>query len=124
MDTCAFLWIVADSDNLSKRSRELFSDPDNEVYLSPVSTWEIIVKHDLGRLPLPESPQKFVPKYRELHDIQVLPLEESAVLQLPLLPGRHKDPFDRMLVCQAIAHGLAILTPDTQITQYPVRTVW
>lgn len=124
LDTCTFLWIVAGSDGLSKQSRELFADPENEVYLSSVSTWEIVVKHGLGRLPLPETPQKFIPKYRELHGIQPLPLDESAVLQLPLLPDRHKDPFDRMLICQAIAHGLAILTPDSQISQYPVRTVW
>jgi PIN domain nuclease of toxin-antitoxin system len=106
------------------RSRELFADPENEVYLSSVSIWEIVVKHGLGRLPLPDPPQKFIPKYRKLHGIQSLPLDEFAVLQLPLLPERHKDPFDRMLICQAIALGLPILTPDSQINQYPVRTIW
>lgn len=124
LDTCAFLWIVSGGDDLSKESRKLFSDPSNEVYLSSVSVWEIVVKHSLGRLPLPEPPWSFVIKYRKSHGIQPLALDEDAVLQLPRLPELHKDPFDRMIICQAIAHGLALLTPDTLISQYPVRTVW
>jgi PIN domain nuclease of toxin-antitoxin system len=124
LDTCTFVWLLADSPDLSSRVRQCFSDPGNEVYLSVVSTWEIVIKYRLGRLPLPEPPQRFIPTQRELHDIRPLPLEEAAVLQLARLPDYHKDPFDRMLICQAIAHGLTILTPDPAITQYPVRTEW
>jgi PIN domain nuclease of toxin-antitoxin system len=124
LDTCTFLWLIADSAALSASTRTLFADPANEVYLSAVSTWEIVAKHRLGRLPLPEPPQQFVPKQRELHQIRSLPLDEEAVLQLAKLPDYHKDPFDRMLICQGIAHGLTILTPDPAITQYPVRAVW
>jgi PIN domain nuclease of toxin-antitoxin system len=124
LDTCTFLWIISGSDEMSKQSIALFTDPANEVYLSPISAWEIVVKHALGRLPLPEPPRVFIPKYRMMHRIASIPLEEEAVLQLPHLPPYHKDPFDRMLICQAIARGLAILTPDPLITQYPVRTVW
>lgn len=124
LDTCTFLWIVAGSEQLSKRSRKLFSDPNNEVFFSSVSAWEITVKQSLGRLPLPEPAARFIPKYRSLHGILPLALDEEAVLQLPLLPEHHKDPFDRMLICQAIAHGLTLLTPDTEITQYPVKTMW
>lgn len=124
LDTCTFLWVISDSENLSTHSRKLFADPENEVYLSPVSVWEIMVKHGLGRLPMPEPPQQFVPRYRKLHGIQTLPLDEDAVLQLPRLPSHHKDPFDRMLICQAIAHGITLLTPDAAIDQYPVKTIW
>ena len=124
LDTCAFLWIIADAPELSKRARELFPDPANEVFLSAVSTWEIAIKHALGRLPLPVSPDAFIPAQRELHGIETLPLEEEATLHLTRLPGLHQDPFDRMLICQAIAHGLVILTPDNLISQYPVRSVW
>lgn len=124
LDTCTFLWIVSDSRELSKRCREMFSTPENDVFLSPVSAWEIVVKHALGRLPLPEPPSAFIPKHRKAHGIQPLDLGEEAVMHLSRLPEYHKDPFDRVLVCQAIAHGMAILTPDGHITQYPVRTVW
>lgn len=75
-------------------------------------------------MPLPQPPQQFIPAQRRAHRIETLPLDEDAVLQLPRLPAHHKDPFDRMLICQAIAHGMTILTPDPLITRYPVRTAW
>ena len=124
LDTCTFLWIVSGSNELSDTARRLFSDPGNEVYLSVASVWEIVVKHQLGKLPLPEPPHEFIKKWRMRHDIDSLPLDESAVLQLSRLPEYHKDPFDRILVCQAIAGSMVILTPDPRITRYPVRTEW
>jgi PIN domain nuclease of toxin-antitoxin system len=124
LDTCTFLWIITDSPELSPQAREIFIDPTNDVFLSAVSAWEISVKHALKRLPLPELPSRFIPAQREKHDIDPLPLEEEATLYLPALPEYHKDPFDRMLICQAIVHGMVILTPDDLITQYPVRSIW
>ena len=102
----------------------MFSDPGNIVYLSVVSVWEIIVKRQLGRLPLAEPPKIYVPKEREKHRILPLDLAEPAVLVLPRLPDLHADPFDRMLVCQAIALGMVLLTPDVQIQAYPVNSRW
>ena len=124
LDTCTFLWIVADSPDLSEKARRLFVDPENEVYLSVASAWEIIIKHKLGKLPLPEPPHDFILNWRVRHDIESLPLDESAVLQLARLPEYHKDPFDRIIICQAIASGLIILTPDSHISKYPIRTEW
>ncbi|HWR59543.1 MAG TPA: type II toxin-antitoxin system VapC family toxin [Thermodesulfovibrionales bacterium] len=124
MDTCTFLWIVSGSPELSDTSRRLYTDPDNDVFLSVVSAWEILVKHNLGKLPLPEAPHKFIKKWRSLHSIDSLQLDEASVLQLSRLPEYHKDPFDRILICQAIANSLVILTPDTNITKYPVRVEW
>lgn len=124
LDTCTFLWIVADDSALSERARGLFADPSHDVFLSSVSAWEIAVKHAAGKLPLPDPPSEFVPQYREAHGIEPLSLDETAVLQLGRLPRQHRDPFDRMLICQAIEHGLALLTPDRAIASYPVRTVW
>lgn len=115
LDTCTFLWIVSGSAELSDTARRLFSDSDNEVCLSVASAWEIIVKHKLGKLPLPGPPHDFIKKWRTRHDIDSLPLDEAAVLQLSRLPGYHRDPFDRILVCQAIAGGMVILTPDPRI---------
>lgn len=124
LDTCTFLWVCAGAAELSPAAKRLFADPANEMFLSAVSAWEIAVKHALGRLPLPDPPERFVPQQRALHAIEPLPLDEGAVLQLGKLPSRHRDPFDRMLVCQAVAHGLVVLTPDPLIEQYPVRTHW
>lgn len=124
LDTCTFLWIILDHPDLSSNARALFSSRENEVYLSSVSAWEISLKCALGRLRLPEPIDTFVPQQRERHGIEALPLDEISALQLHRLPSLHHDPFDRMLVCQAIAHGLAILTPDKWISRYPVRSIW
>jgi PIN domain nuclease of toxin-antitoxin system len=123
-DTCTFLWMVSAPDRLSPRARVLLVDPSNEVFLSSVSAWEIAVKHGLGQLSLREAPDRFVPAQRETHGIEALPLDEESVLQVLRLPALHRDPFDRMLVCQAIVHGLAILTPDPLVSQYPARVIW
>lgn len=124
LDTCTCLWLFSNDARLSPTAKSQFQDPGNEIFLSPVSIWEIIAKHKLGKLPLPHPPGLYIPQQREKHGIESLPLDEESVSQLDRLPGIHKDPFDRMLVCQAIAHGLIILTPDPLITQYPVRTSW
>lgn len=124
LDTSTFLWIITDAPELSTRARELFLERANEVYLSSISAWEIAVKYALHRLPLPEPPERFVPSQRKEHGIEPLPLDEEAALHLARLPLLHKDPFDRMLVCQAIVYGLVILTPDKLVYQYPVRTMW
>ena len=124
LDTCTFLWIASDAPALSARARELFRSPDNEVFLSAGSAWEIAIKHALGRLPLPSGPERFVPEMREAHDIAPLPIDEEATLHISRLPDLHRDPFDRLLVSQAIVHGLTILTPDPLVSQYPARTIW
>lgn len=124
LDTCTFLWLVTDAPPLSDSAREVFVDIENEVYLSAVSTWEIALKHALGRLPLPVSTAQYVPDQRARHEIAFLPLHEEATLSLKRLPRIHKDPFDRMLICQALVHDLVILTPDPLISQYTVGTMW
>ncbi len=124
LDTSTFLWVVLGARELSERARHLFVDPGNEAYLSAVSAWEIAIKHSLGRLPLPAAPERFILNEREAHGIESLALDEESALHLVRLPQLHNDPFDRMLVCQALIHGLVILTPDSLISQYPVRTIW
>jgi PIN domain nuclease of toxin-antitoxin system len=123
LDTCSFLWL-AGGNALSAAAAAAVRDPSNEVLLSAVSVWEIASKHRAGRLPLPESPARLIPIERELRDVVELPFDEESALQVLRLPVLHRDPFDRMLISQAIAGGLAIVTPDPLITQYPVRVIW
>ena len=124
LDTCTFLWLIGGSNQLSQRARDAFADPANEVFLSAASVWEIAVKHRLGRLPLPSSPDLFVPAQRAAHGIEPLPIDEEAALHIARLPDPHRDPFDRMLVAQALVGGLTLVTPDEAIRQYPARTLW
>jgi PIN domain nuclease of toxin-antitoxin system len=124
VDTCTFLWIASESPRLSKTAAALFLDPNNERYLSAASAWEIGIKYAAGRLPLPERPDVFVPMIREASGIAPLDIDEESALHAGRLPGLHSDPFDRMLVAQAIVHGMTILTPDPEIEQYAVRVLW
>ncbi|WP_460193412.1 type II toxin-antitoxin system VapC family toxin [Thermosynechococcus sp. FA-CM-4201] len=120
LDTHIFLWFISGDIQLSTDLRDTIRDPDNEVYLSSVSVWEAIVKHQLGKLPLPEPPAIYLPKQRDLHQIDSLGLDENSVIQLAKLPPLHRDPFDRMLICQALQNGLTIATVDTAIRAYSV----
>lgn len=124
LDTCSFLWLIEGSSRLSAPARAAFQDPANTVHLSVVSVWEIAVKHALRRLVLADRPERLVPAERARHGIESLSLDEDAVLHLTRLPDERQDPFDRMLVCQALAHGMPVLTPDPLIQRYPVRTLW
>jgi PIN domain nuclease of toxin-antitoxin system len=99
-------------------------DSENVLYLSAVSAWELTAKHANGKLPLPAAPAVFIRECCEHYDIDTLPLTDEAVWQLPVLPPIHRDPFDRMLVCQALAHGLVILTPDENIRKYTAPVLW
>lgn len=123
LDTCTFLWL-AGGQSLSPAATAAVRDPSNDVFLSAVSSWEIIAKYRAGRLPLPESPDRLIPIERRLRGIAALPFDEDAALQGLRLPALHRDPFDRMLIALAVAHGLALVTPDPAIAQYPVRVIW
>lgn len=124
VDTCAFLWIASDSPKLSKTAAAAFLDRNNERYLSAASAWEIGMKYSIGRLPLPQRPDIYVPALREASGIESLDMDEESALHAGRLPALHADPFDRMLVAQAIVHGMTILTPDVEIERYGVRTLW
>jgi PIN domain nuclease of toxin-antitoxin system len=123
LDTHIFLWFISGDSRLSADIRNTIRNTDNEVFLSVVSIWESIIKHQLGKLPLPEAPEIYLPKQRDLHQIVSLPVDEKSVAQLAQLPPLHRDPFDRMLICQALQHGLTIVTVDSTVRVYPVNII-
>jgi PIN domain nuclease of toxin-antitoxin system len=124
LDTVTFLRASLGESELSTRARDLLLDENNERYLSTVSSWEIAIKYTLGSLPLPEPPDSFIPRHREALAAQPLQLDEESALHLVKLPQLHRDPFDRMLICQAIIGGMVLVTPDELVSQYPVRSAW
>ncbi len=124
LDTCAFLWFLADSPQLSPTARAHILDPGNEVYLSAVSVWEIARKYAQGRISLPSHPSTLIPAARRDSGIASLSLTETDALAAEKLQLFHKDPFDRMLIAQALMNGLAIVTPDSAFEPYPVRVLW
>jgi PIN domain nuclease of toxin-antitoxin system len=124
LDTCSFLWVTLKPQKLSEAFLECFKNPGNTIFLSSVTAWEIVIKCSIGKLTLPASPSRFIPEERKSHHITQLELTEADTFRLLNLPFIHKDPFDRMLICQAIERSLTILTPDPLIQQYPIRTLW
>ena len=96
----------------------------NEVYLSAVSIWEAVIKYKLGKLPLPESPESYLPRQRKRHHIASLPVDEACVTHLSALPSHHRDPFDRLLICQAVEERLLLVSRDSVFSDYPVNLYW
>jgi len=115
LDTHIFLWFISGDARLPDQMRDAIRDPGNDVYLSVVSLWEIITKYKLGKLPLPLPPETYIPSQRIRHLIEDFPLDEVSVTRLAQLPAIHRDPFDRMLICQALEHRMIIVTVDTTI---------
>ncbi len=124
LDSCTLLRLELEPAKIPSGLLNLLQNRETERYFSAASVWEITVKWMSGKLKLPVPPAQVLAESRQRGRIASLPIDESAVVQLIKLPKLHTDPFDRMLVCQAIEHGMAIATPDELIEQYPVRTVW
>lgn len=124
LDTHAFLWWVADSPRLSQGALEAIADERNEPIFSAVSGWEIAMKAGVGNLELPDPPERFVSEQVLRNDLEVLPIHLRHALRVHDLPNHHQDPFDRLLVAQALAEGLTIVTADPLVATYPVQTVW
>ncbi len=124
LDTHAFLWWCSDDARLSLRAIDAVGNADNEVWFSVASAWEIAIKARLGRLPLPEPPDTFVPRMIDHHALGVLPIHLKHTLADFELPAHHHDPFDRLLVTQAAAEGMKLVTNDHLMSQYPVDTLW
>jgi PIN domain nuclease of toxin-antitoxin system len=122
LDTCTFIWLMTAERPLPDRVRAELAD--GEVMLSAASSWEIAIKYATGALRLSQPPHRLVPEARARYGFSALPIDEESALHVAKLPLLHADPFDRMLVSQAIVHGLTIVTPDPLVTQYPARTLW
>ncbi len=124
LDTHTFLWMDNASRKLPLRVKELCQDPQNELVLSIVSIWEIQIKAQLGKLELRTSLAQLISEQRDQNGVGVLPITLSHVLALQTLPMHHKDPFDRLLVCQAKTEKATLLSKDQMLANYSVDVVW
>ncbi len=123
LDTHTFVWWADNSPRLSPTADTFIRDPANTIFLSVVSVWEIIVKHKLGKLPL-SQPLVAILSRLPAARIAVLPVQIDHTLAVEQLPDPHRDPFDRLLVAQAVVEGAVLLTIDKIFRQYPVTVVW
>lgn len=123
LDTHAFLWLVANQ-KLSQRAVDVFLDRDNQLFLSAASYWEICVKNSLGKLILVEDWQQVLDREMQANDVRWLSIEKAHCQAIVGLPWLHRDPFDRLLIAQALCEDMTILTADANIQQYSVATLW
>ena len=122
LDTHAMLWFLNDDPKLPARTKELIGTTP-EVYVSIASFWEIAIKNSIGKLELHDSISRIMELCEE-KQIAILPIKAIHLECLKPLPPIHKDPFDRLLVCQARAEGMTLITLDENIVQYDVATLW
>jgi PIN domain nuclease of toxin-antitoxin system len=124
LDTHVALWWVAGSNQLSARAAEMLSNPSTVNLFSVASAWEIATKYEIGRLKLPGTPADLLDRLTEELDLTILPIDVSDALKSATLPWHHRDPFDRLIIAQAIIHDVPILTSDKRIAQYSIPVFW
>ena len=125
LDTCTALWYFAgDRHRIPEAVRDVLTTLDHDLFLSDVSILEISIKYRIGKLRLSGPPSKTIPRWVESHDIALLPIVTQAIFRLESLPDIHGDPFDRILVAQAMTHEMTIVTPDRHIAAYPAPVLW
>jgi PIN domain nuclease of toxin-antitoxin system len=124
MDTHTFLWFVLNDASLSVTARTLIVDPRNDILLSPASYWEIAIKIGLGKYRLPGPFQVFMEHQIAQNKFDVLPITVAHAAVVAILPLHHRDPFDRLLIAQAMAEQIPILGADTAFDAYPVSRLW
>jgi PIN domain nuclease of toxin-antitoxin system len=123
LDTHVWLWLLAEPDRIDGSVRSQLADERNELLLSAASSWEIAIKHQLGKLTLPSPPSTFVPERIRRSGVTPVPVDHAHALRVASLPPHHRDPFDRLLVAQAELLGVPIVTADRQLAAYDVTTI-
>jgi PIN domain nuclease of toxin-antitoxin system len=124
LDTHAFLWWILGSDRLSRRARAAIGDPANNCAVSIASAWEMAIKLSLGKMRLEAPLGTFLPEQLAANGFVAHPIDIRHVARVARLPFHHRDPFDRLLVAQALEDNLAVVSADKVFTKYRVRRVW
>jgi len=124
LDTHSFLWFISGSERLSRPARTLIETRENPMLVSVASLWEIAIKHGLGKLSLERPFVELIPEQLERQRIGVLEIDLTHLAELTRLPLLHRDPFDRLLVAQARAEGLPIISVDPALDPYGIQRIW
>ncbi len=124
LDTMVWLWSVGPTDKIGRAGLEILTNGLEDVYLSAASSWEVAIKTRLGKFRLPEHPRSYVPKRLAEQGIRSLSITQSHSLKVYDLPLHHDDPFDRLIIAQAIAEEMTVLTADRAFSKYAVDVLW
>lgn len=124
LDTMIWLWSVGPFDKINREGLAILESGEEDLYFSAVSSWEIAIKTRLGKYTLPEPPGRYVPRMLAEQGIVSLPVAQRQALRVFDLPFHHRDPFDRLLIAQAMEEKMAILTADRVFEKYEVEVLW
>ncbi len=124
LDTMVWLWSVGPTELIGRAGLDVMTNGEEDIYISVACIWEVSIKARLGKYRLPEEPTVYVPKRLATQGIRALPITQAHALKVFDLPLHHQDPFDRLIIAQAIVEEMTILTADRAFARYPVDVVW
>lgn len=124
LDTCTFLWLALEPERISKNAANVINDESVQLALSHGSIMEIVMKWQSGKLPLPMSPEEWIPSRREFYQLENDPITEAVLYRSGQLPDVHKDPFDRLIAAAAIETSSVLLSPDLPLTALGASRIW
>lgn len=124
LDTHTFLWLVEGSSNLSRAAQAALTDPAHELFLSAASIWELAIKTSNRKLALSDPLDAFVGKWSATYQLALLPIDTPHALAVARLPDHHRDPFDRMLIAQALVERMSLVSGDAKLTPYSAPIIW
>jgi PIN domain nuclease of toxin-antitoxin system len=124
LDTHTFLWLLSAPEKLSPKALAACRARENALFMSVVNVWEIQIKRQLDKLAFDLVLKDVLDEWQATNDVGMLPVELRHVLALDDLPRYHSDPFDRLLVAQAIVEGMHLVSKDSRIHEYPVPVCW
>jgi PIN domain nuclease of toxin-antitoxin system len=124
LDTHAFLWLITDDDRLSENARQTFLNTQNSLFFSAASLWEIGIKKSLGKISLKDGWFQAIQEEMAINTIQWLPIEMAHCAEVTELPFHHRDPFDRMLIAQAVAEEMKLMSRDNRFSKYAIELIW
>ncbi|OFW80902.1 MAG: hypothetical protein A2887_02670 [Alphaproteobacteria bacterium RIFCSPLOWO2_01_FULL_40_26] len=125
LDTCTYIWIITNHEKLSNEVKEIFQNKNNKIYISIISQIEMSVKHLKHKIPgITEPIIHYFKSFRIESETELLNLEQEDIEGVFALPRIHSDPFDRLLISQAINNHMAIITPDKKFSKYPVKIIF
>jgi PIN domain nuclease of toxin-antitoxin system len=124
LDTHAFLWLITGDERLTEKARRTFLNPENSLFFSAASLWEICIKESLKKISMCNGWFQTIQDEMKVNAIQWLPIEMPHCVEVTKLPFHHRDPFDRMLIAQAMVEGMQILSKDSRFSDYAVKRIW
>ncbi len=124
LDTHVFLWMISALEKLSQTAKDIIQNPDNTLFISAISGWEIVIKHKLGKLELPDNAGKYLLEQMRMNGIKDIPVLMEHSLKVLDLPDIHKDPFDRMIISQSSVEQIPVISGDQSIAQYNINVIW